>query len=102
MRYQRHDSGRFLGVRIQLLELVDGTIAIFHGSVMLHGDHRHIIALLGVGDVYDGPGARGQANRPVVEHPIANVVVAILLQDVGRLPGLGKAGSQPAARTAAT
>ena len=38
------------------------------------------------------------SDRLVVEHPVADVVVAFLDQEIGRLPGLGQAGAEPAAR----
>ena len=42
--------------------------------------------------------ARLQPHRLIVQHPVGDVVVAVLLQQVRRLPGFSQAGPQPAAR----
>ena len=42
--------------------------------------------------------ARLQPRRLVVEHPVGDVVVAFLGQDIRRLPGFGEARPEPAAR----
>ena len=68
---------------------------------MLDQHHRDVIALLGVGDVHDRLGARLQQDRLVVQNPVADVVVAGLDEEVGRVPGFGQAGAEPAARTLA-
>src|SRR5205807_10065438 len=34
----------------------------------------------------------------VVEHPVADIIVALFGEEVGRRPGLGQAGAEPAAR----
>ena len=87
-----------VGVGVDLLELIDGAVVILRRLVMLDQHHRHVVAFLGVGDVDDRLAARLQPHRLVVEHPVGDVVVAVLLEQVGRLPGLGQAGAEPAAR----
>src|SRR5689334_5987832 len=46
MHHERHDPRRILGVGVELLELVDRTVAIFRRLVMLNQHHRHVVALL--------------------------------------------------------
>ena len=66
---------------------------------MLYQHHRDVVAFLRVRNVNNGTAARFQYSRLVVQHPVADVVVAFFGQDVGRVPRLGQAGSEPAART---
>ena len=65
---------------------------------MLDQHHGDVVAFLGIGDVEDRLAARLHPHRLVVEHPVSDIVVAFLGQDIRRLPGLGQAGSEPAAR----
>jgi tetratricopeptide (TPR) repeat protein len=68
---------------------------------MLDQHHGDVIAFLGVGNVEDRLAARLHPHRLIVEHPVGDVVIAFLRQDIGRLPSLGQAGPQPAARALA-
>ncbi len=68
---------------------------------MLDQHHGDVVALLGVGHVDDRRGAGLQPDRLVVQHPVGDIVVAFLFQQVRRLPGFGETGAEPAARTLA-
>ena len=98
MLHQRHHARAVGGVRVDLLELVARALEIFARRMMLDQHHGDVVAFLRVGHVEDAPAARLQPHRLVVEHPVAHVVVAFLDQEVRRLPGLGQAGAEPAAR----
>ena len=47
---ERHHTRRFLGVGVELLELIDRTVAIFRRLVVLNQHHRDVVALLRIGD----------------------------------------------------
>jgi hypothetical protein len=49
---QRHDARRFLGVGVELLELIDGAVAIFGRLVVLNQHHRDVVALLRIGNAH--------------------------------------------------
>ena len=65
---------------------------------MLDQHHRDVVAFLRVGNVDDRLAAGLEPHRLVVEHPVGDVVVAFLGEDIGRLPGFGEARPEPAAR----
>src|SRR3974377_1902656 len=57
---ERHDAHAIIGIAEQLLELVDRPIAVFASLVVLDQHHRHVVALLGIGNAEDWAGARLQ------------------------------------------
>ena len=97
----RHHPGGALGVLVDLLELVHRPLVELRGLVMLDQHHGDVVAFLRVGNVEDRLAARLQPHRLVVEHPVGDIVVAFLGQDIRRLPGFGQAGAEPAARALA-
>jgi hypothetical protein len=80
--------------------LIDRPVAIFGCLVVLNQHHRNVVALLGIGHAHQRPRPRLHHRRLIVEHPIADVLVAFLLEDVRRVPRLGQARSEPSARPA--
>ena len=98
MHHQRHDARQIGRVGIDLLELVERAFAVFQGGVLLNRDHGDIVDFLRVGQVEDRPAARLEPDRLIVEHPVGDVVVSFLGEQVGSLPGLGEARPEPAAR----
>src|SRR5215813_2569752 len=101
MHRNRHDAGGALGVGVDLFELIDGAIVEFRRLVVLDQHHGDVVAFLRVGHTDDRLAASLQPHRLVVEHPIGDIVVALLAEDIGRLPGLREAGAEPAARAPA-
>ena len=95
---QRHHPRAALGIGVDLLELIHRAVVVFRRLVMLDQHHRHVVAFLGVGNVDDRLAPRLQPHRLVVQHPVGDVVVAVFLQEIRRLPGFGQAGPEPAAR----
>src|SRR5262245_12250776 len=94
----RHHARRALGVGVDLLELIHGALVEFRGLVVLDQHHGHVVAFLGIGDVEDRLAAGHEPHRLIVEHPVGDVVVALLGQDIGGLPGFGQPGPEPSAR----
>src|SRR5262249_33466790 len=94
----RHHARRAFGILVDLLELVHGALVELARLVMLDQHHRDVVAFLRVGNVEDRLAARLHPYRLVVEHPVGDIVVAFLGQDVGWFPGLGEAWPEPAAR----
>src|SRR5262249_36257530 len=101
MQHDRHDGGGFGCIGIDLLELIDRALVIFRGLVMLDQHHGDVVTFLRIGHVHDRAGAGLEIHRLVIEHPVADVFVAFLGEEIGRLPGLGQAGTEPAARALA-
>src|ERR1700733_13185223 len=97
--HQRQDARGLGGIRIDLLELVERAILIFRRLVMLDQHHGDVVALLRVGNIDDRRRGGLEPDRLVVEHPVGDIVIAFLLQEVRRLPSLGETGAEPAART---
>src|SRR5580698_3645973 len=98
MDRDRHHAGRVGGIGIDLLELVERAVGIFRRLVVLDQHHGDVVAFLRIGHVHDRLAAGFQPYRLIVEHPVGDIVVAFLDQEIGRLPGFGEAGAEPAAR----
>src|SRR6266851_4761509 len=79
---QGHDPGRVARIGVELVELVAGAVAILARLVMLDQHHRDIVAFLRIGEIDDRLGARRQHHRLVVEHPVADIIVALLGEEV--------------------
>ena len=79
---QRHDTRRILRIVVDLIELVGCADEILARRVMLDQHHRHVVAFLGIGDVDDRIGAGLEDHRLVVAHPVGDIVVAFLDQEV--------------------
>ena len=95
---ERHHPRRALGIAVDLLELVCRPVAVFARRVVLDQHHRDVVAFLGIGDVDDGARTRLEHHGLVVQHPVGDVFIPLLDQDVGGLPGLGQPRAEPAAR----
>src|SRR5580693_9892371 len=98
MDRDRHHAGRVGGIGIDLLELIECAVGIFRRLVVLDQHHGDVVAFLRIGQVDDRLAAGFQPYRLIVEHPVGDIAVAFFDQQIGRLPGFGQAGAEPAAR----
>ena len=56
------------------------------------------IAFLGIGHVQQRLGSCLQPDRLVIEHPVGDIIVAFLDQQIRRVPSFGQSWTEPAAR----
>ena len=68
-----------LGVLVDLLELIHRALVELVRLVMLNQHHRDVVAFLRVGNVDDRLAAGLEPDRLIVEHPVGDVVIAVLL-----------------------
>ena len=100
MRMQRDRAHQRRRLRLlqHLVELIDDEIREMLRRHAAHHDGVGVVRLLRIGHREQRPGARRERDRPVVVTPVEHVVVAGLLQQVGRDVALGNPRAEPAAR----
>jgi hypothetical protein len=84
---ERHDARRVGGVGVNLLELVERAFRIFRCLVVLDQHHCDVVAFLCVGHIDNRLASRLEPHRLVVEHPVGDITIAFLHQQVRRFPG---------------